>query len=82
MGLGERDQDSVSEDGGRTVSVGTGMGLARGIPRGPTGEDIVIFRPFQGFRFSLKQVKDTTSTCRFFRAEADPYLAYSSHVST
>lgn len=57
MGLGERDQDSVSEDGGRTVSVGTGMGLVRGIPCGPTGEDIVIFRAFQGFCFSLRRVR-------------------------
>lgn len=59
LGLGERDQDSVSEDGGRTVSVGTGTGCARVIPSGPTGEDIVIFRAFQGLMFSFSQVKGT-----------------------
>lgn len=44
LGLGERDQDSVSEDGGRTVSVGTGMGWDALTCSGTTGEVIVIFR--------------------------------------
>lgn len=44
LGLGERDQDSVSEDGGRTVSVGTGTGCDRVTPSGPAGEDVVIVR--------------------------------------
>lgn len=38
-GLGERDHDSVSEDGGRTVSVGMAMGW---LPR--PGDVIVIFK--------------------------------------
>lgn len=56
-GLGERDQDSVSEDGGRTVRVGTGMGWVRAIPCGPTGEDIVIFRPSQNLAFLFQSSK-------------------------
>lgn len=48
LGLGERDQDSVSEDGGRTVRVGMGMGWARAVHSGSTGEDMVIMKAFHG----------------------------------
>lgn len=50
-GLGDRDQDSVSEDGGRTVRVGTGMGWVRARPCGPRGEDMVILTPLQSSSF-------------------------------
>lgn len=82
LGLSEQDQGSVSEDGGRTVSFGTGMGWAGGILCGPTGEDIVLFTAFQRLGFCFSQLKGTRRTCCFFDVGTAPLVAYSSRLYT
>lgn len=73
LGLDEPDQDSVSEDGGKKVSVGTQIGWAGVIPGPSTGVNIATISPFQGLNSELQSTKRASCFFEDSRSNSDSF---------